>query len=77
MKLSPCKCGGKAKYICEWGLDDQYVCDSCDYKTKSYYDGAEYAANEWQKRNNPNPPKPELSPLERYVIGKWVNKHGN
>jgi hypothetical protein len=49
-----CKCGGSAKYISSWGMDDQYVCTSCEYKTKNYFDGAEYAASEWTKRNDPN-----------------------
>lgn len=52
--MVPCKCGGKAKYISSWGMDDQFVCTSCDYKTKNYFDGAEYAAHEWKRRNDPN-----------------------
>jgi hypothetical protein len=55
VKLVQCKCGGEAKYICEWGMDDQFVCTKCDYKTKSYYDGDLYAADEWNRRNTDRP----------------------
>lgn len=49
--MEPCKCGGKAVYVCEWGMDDQYVCSNCEYKTRSYFDGEEYARDEWNRRN--------------------------
>lgn len=52
--MVPCKCGGTAKYVSSWGMDDQFICSSCDYKTKNYFDGAEYAAHEWKRRNDPD-----------------------
>lgn len=82
MTLEPCKCGGKARYICEYGMDDQFVCDDCGYKTKSYYDGEEYAVDEWNRRNTGRPSAiaeevdRSLASLRAAAIGgkaaKWV-----
>jgi len=47
-----CKCGGRPKYVSSWGMDDQFVCDSCDYATRNYHDGEEYAKEEWKRRND-------------------------
>lgn len=48
--LVPCKCGGKAKY-CTVYMDDRYECDACGWSTRNYFDGAEYASDEWNRRN--------------------------
>jgi hypothetical protein len=66
--MALCKCGGEAKYVCSWGMDDQFVCTKCDYKTRNYFDGAEYARSEWNRRNDPNYPKPALSSFARAML---------
>ena len=44
-------CGMKPVHVGGAWLCDQFVCPSCDKKTASYYDGAEYALEEWCKMN--------------------------
>lgn len=44
-------------------MDDQFVCTGCDYKTRNYFDGEQYAANEWTKRNDPDYVDPISKPL--------------
>lgn len=51
--LHPCLCGGKAKWLDIGPMCDQLGCDTCDYKTPGYFDGAEYACGDWQRRNKP------------------------
>jgi len=51
MELKKCKCGGEAIYCGGWMID-QYKCSKCDYKTRPYFDGDEYAVYEW---NNQKP----------------------
>lgn len=33
---------------------DQLECNSCDYKTPTYFDGEFYAYGEWNRRNDPD-----------------------
>lgn len=49
----PCLCGGKSEWVPLGGMSDQLRCDTCNYKTKGYWDGAEYAHDDWQRRNKP------------------------
>lgn len=65
IEMYPCKCGGSAKYYSAWPMSDQFVCDSCDYKTKSYFDGAEYARDDWQHRNKPRADGQETLKFEK------------
>lgn len=52
MKLPPCKCGGHARWSKDlWGMSDQLRCSKCDYRTVVYFDGAEYAMQDWKERN--------------------------
>lgn len=52
-ELYPCRCGGKAKWADEGPMSDRLMCDTCNYTTKGYWDGMEYACEDWQARNKP------------------------
>lgn len=51
-KLIPCTCGGPAYYH-NVTMDDMLMCIECGYMTRTYWDGLEYAIEEWNKRNEP------------------------
>lgn len=45
------------KYVEEAGLLDSFEC-SCGWKSKHYYDGAEFAHNEWKRHVASSTPSP-------------------
>lgn len=51
--LAPCLCGAPAYYH-NVTMDDMLICIECGYKTRDYWDGLEYAIEEWNKRNAPS-----------------------
>lgn len=48
-KMLHCRCGGRPEYR-GIGVVDQYQCDRCGWATAPYWDGADFAQTEWNKR---------------------------
>lgn len=69
-KFPDCDCGGKAKYVDNGPFIDQYKCTGCGWETKCYYDGAEYAISDWNRRLNP----PPLSTFEKILLKRLQEK---
>ncbi len=68
------KCGNQPTWKPNNYMCDQLECISCDIRTGNYWDGAEYACDEWNKTVVPNYGKMQLDEALRLVKNiKWIS----